>query len=64
MWDPGPATSDFLLGTWNPGPFACDPGAGTLYVGPYYIETSPFICLDWLLYDGDLRHERLINCMC
>ena len=47
MLDPGPRT--LHLG----------PGPETLYVWPFYIETSPLICLDWFLYDGDLRHERV-----
>ena len=60
-WDPGPYT-------WDPGPGARDlyvgPGtrelaSGTQDPGPYYIETSPLICSDWFLCDGDLRHERV-----
>ena len=27
---------------------------------PYHKETSPLICIDWFLYERDLRHDRVI----
>ena len=67
-WDPGSGIhrQDTDLGAfmWDLGPGTLYMGPGTLYVGPYYIETSPLICSNWFLYDGELRHERVNNCMC
>ena len=54
--DPGPGTFTWNLGR---GTLHGDLGPGTLCVGTYYIETSPLICSDWFLYDGDLLHERV-----
>ena len=68
-WHPciGPGTQDPPPGTLHLGPAVRDlhmePGTrdtkcGTL-IKTEYVETSPLICSDYFLYDGDLRHERV-----
>ena len=58
-WDPGPYTWDPGPGSHRWGPGTRELASGTQDPGPYYIETSPLICSDWFLCDGDLRHERV-----
>ena len=71
-WDPGPRSLHLGPFTWDPGPlpgtrdlgpFKSDPEhetkCGTL-IRTEYIETSPMICSDWFLCDGEIRYERVI----